>query len=75
VASWPGEKINEFVRAIRGKRFFFSFGSLFHQGAEIRKELARQKPPAPVCDCGASDWLYETEIDAVLNEIRKNKRK
>ena len=75
VASWPAEQIWEFVSAIRGKRFFFSFGSLFHQGADIRRELAAAKPPAPVCECGESDFIYETETDAILNEIRKQKRR
>jgi len=75
LANWPAEQILEFVSAIRGTRFFFSFGSLFKQGAEIREQLKFMKAPKPKCECGASDFVYETELQAVLNEIRKAKRK
>ena len=71
VASWPAEQINEFVRAIRGRRFFFAFGSLFKQGASVRGEILRNKPEQTPCDCGGTDFLYESEVSAVLNEIRR----
>lgn len=75
IASWPAEHILEFVTAIRGRRFFFSFGTLFKAGASIRAELAAQKPEVQPCECGCSEFIYESEIDAVLNEVRKMSKK
>ena len=75
LANWPAEQILEMVTAIRGTRFFFSFGSLFKQGKEIREQLKFMQKPKAKCDCGNTDFIYETELQAVLNELRKAKRK
>jgi hypothetical protein len=74
LATWPAEQILEFVVAIYRKRFFFSFGSLFHEGAEIRRELLRQKKPAADCECGANDFVFETEQQSVLKELRQQRK-
>ena len=73
VASWQPDQINEFILAIRGRRFFFAFGDLFKQGKAVRAEIASNKPPQTPCDCGITDFLYESEVSAILNEIRKGK--
>ena len=70
LAKWPAEKLNEFVRAIRGLRFFFAFGSLFALGPAIRAELEAQSKPPPECDCGESAFVYRSETDEVLHEIQ-----
>ena len=75
VASWDPAQILEFVSAIRGRRFFFAFGSLFKAGKQVRADLAKQKKPMADCECGAHDFLFESELSAVLNQIRKEKRK
>jgi hypothetical protein len=75
MARWAPQAINEFVRAIRGLRFFFSFGALHALAPAIRRELQAQKPPPPVCDCGCDEWIYESETNAVLNEIRRANRR
>jgi len=75
LAKWPAEHLLEFVTAIRSRRFFFAFGSLFKMGHEIRAEILQAKAPSPVCDCGASDWMFETEEQTVLAEIRKLNRR
>lgn len=75
LAKWPAEHLNEFVTAIRGRRFFFAFGSLFKMGREIRAEILANKPPSPICDCGSSDWMFETEEQTVLNEIHRLNRR
>ena len=75
IAKWPAEHIAEFTTAIRGKRFFFALGNLFHQGKSIRAEIIQQKPPPPVCDCGESDFIFETEEQTLLAEIRRMNRR
>ena len=75
LAKWPAEHINEFVSAIRGKRFFFAFGSLFHLGKVIRAEIAAAAPHSPDCACGAHDFVFETEEQATINEIRQAARR
>lgn len=74
LAKWPCEQINEFVRACRGVRFFFSFGSMFKLAPLIRAELEAQKPEPPTCDCGESDFMYESEVDTVLATVREIER-
>lgn len=39
MAQWPAEIIWEFICAVKGRRFFFTFGNLFKAGSDIRKEL------------------------------------
>jgi hypothetical protein len=75
LAKWPAEEVNEFVRAIRGRRFFFAFGSLFKAGREIRAEIRAEKPVRQACECGANDFTFETEEQTALNEIRQLCRK
>jgi hypothetical protein len=60
MARWQPEEINEFVQAVRGRRFFFTFGSLFHCGKQIRALLALRKQET-VCECGCSQFIYRSE--------------
>jgi hypothetical protein len=71
LAKWPAESINEFVHAIRGRRFFFVFGSLFHESPDIRRELRAQKKPAEACECGESSWTFQSEAQAQVEEIMR----
>jgi len=50
LAKWPAEHLLEFVTAIRSRRFFFAFGSLFKMGHEIRSRnfLGGKAKGAPV---------------------------
>ena len=75
LAAWPAEHILEFVTAIKGRRFFFPFGSLFHLGPQIRAELRGLRPEGAKCDCGCGEFIYEDETSAILNEIRKGKKR
>lgn len=73
MAKWPPEHIAEFVTAIRGRRFFFAFGSLFKLGKEIRLEIKAERKPGEPCECGCKDFIFESEEQAALNEIKKLK--
>jgi hypothetical protein len=70
MAKWPAEEINEFVTAVRGTRFFTAFGSLRALAPSIRMELNASKPQAKPCDCGCSDFIFEDETQATINELR-----
>lgn len=72
LAGWQPEEIVEFLTAIRGRRFFFVFGSLFGRTAEIKKALNAEG--GRVCECGCHQFLYETETAATLHEIRDRER-
>lgn len=74
LVSWPAEQICEFVNAIRGVRFFSTFGSLFRMRASIREFMALSKPPPKPCECGCTDFMYETEEQVICNEIRARNR-
>ena len=73
MAEWPAEHVMEFVSAIRGRRFFFPFGELFKMSKNIRAQIRAERPSRQPCECGCEDFLYETEEQTVLNEIRKLK--
>lgn len=75
IAGWPAEHILEFVTAIRGRRFFFAFGSLFKEGRAIRAEIRAENHHETLCECGCRDFTFEDQTTAVLNEIRKGKKK
>jgi hypothetical protein len=76
LAKWPAEQAHEFVRAVRGLRFFFSFGSMSKLAPAIRRELAALRPPSPVCECGCGEFIYEDEQQALAHELKElNRRK
>ncbi|MGC2355276.1 MAG: protein rep [Candidatus Acidiferrum sp.] len=70
LAGWPGEHIWEFICAIKGSRLFFPFGTLRKQMKEIRRELRAAAGEGKVCKCGCAKFLYQTEADVILDEIR-----
>jgi len=59
LATWSAEQIWEFATAIRGRRFFFTFGSLSKLAPEVRAELLFLKPEKKPCDCGESDFVFK----------------
>lgn len=71
IAKWAPELILEFVTAVRGRRFFFPFGSLFHAGPAIRAELRAGENHGATCECGCSNFVFKDETDIVLEEARR----
>ena len=69
LARWHPELIHQFVRAIKGLRFFFSFGTLRELAPQIRAELAAMKPEQPPCECGCCDFIYKTEFEDEVSSI------
>jgi hypothetical protein len=74
MAKWPGEHINEFVRAIKGMRFFFTFGTLTTHAKAINAIILANRPPPAVCECGCSNFVFKTELDEILDDIRRRCR-
>ena len=74
LATWPAEEIHQFVRAIRGRRFFFVFGSLFQQQRKIKAQLNQNKVPT-VCECGCGKFRFETDAQAISRELRQRSRR
>lgn len=68
---WHPEELLQFVTAVRGVRFHFTFGELFKLARAIRAELNQNKPPAKPCDCGCDKFRFEDEVTSVLREIRE----
>ena len=74
IARWQGEEIHQFIRAVKGRRFFFTFGSLFAEAANIRREINQEKNHDTACDCGCNQFRFEDEPTAILREIRQQQR-
>jgi hypothetical protein len=74
LAAWHPQLINEFVHAIRGVRFFTTFGTLFTKGRAVRAELNAKRVPR-ICACGCSDFRFETETQSVLREVKMKTRR
>jgi len=58
LAKWPAEEIWQFCNAIRGRRFFFTFGELSRIAPEIRRELRRAAPEKTPCECGSLRFKF-----------------
>jgi len=73
MSKWDAEEIHQFVRAVKGRRFFFAFGSLFKEGSAVRAELLAEKVPT-LCECGCGKFVVRSEVDQALHDIRKQQR-
>lgn len=71
LASWKPDEIMQFINAIRGVRFFAAFGTLFKLQREIKKQLHLLRPPPVPCQCGCTDFVYESETASILHEARR----
>jgi hypothetical protein len=69
LAKWPAEKILEFVSAVKGRRMFFSFGTLRKMAPQIRAEIFANKEPSPVCDCGCGNFIFRDQLAEDLADI------
>jgi hypothetical protein len=74
LVSWKPEEIAEFIMAIRGVRFFATFGTLFDLKAEVRAELNAAKPGPRMCACGCNRVVVTNERTEVIRECRKRNR-
>lgn len=73
LASWEPDMINQFIRAIKGVRMFAAFGTLYHLQREIKKQLHLLRPPVEPCECGCSDFVYESETASILHEVERHR--
>jgi predicted nucleic acid-binding Zn-ribbon protein len=71
LAKWPAEQILEFVNAIKGKRFFMSFGSLRKLAPMIRAEIEANKQPSPTCECGCESFKYSDSLSEEVASITR----
>lgn len=75
LASWQPEEIAQFILAIRGIRFFATFGELFNLKAEIKRELNALKPGPSICACGCCKKIVTTEGTSIMQQLRREQRK
>lgn len=74
LASWSPEQINQFVQAVQGVRMFATWGHLFKLAKSLRAQMAAEAPEAKVCECGGCDFTYQSEVAAVLSDVREKSR-
>lgn len=73
MAKWRPEHLLEFVTAIKGRRFFFAFGSLFHTQPEIRRALLAEKKTMEPCPCGCDRFLFRDQLASEVAAIMAQK--
>jgi hypothetical protein len=71
LAKWRAEHLLEFVLAIKGRRFFFPFGTLFDQQKSLRRELAAAESFTEPCNCGSTDFYWRDEIATILADAKR----
>jgi Replication protein/Transposase zinc-binding domain len=71
MVSWQPEEIAQFICALKGIRFFTTFGSLFKLRRQIQAQIDAGKPGKKQCECGSCSWIVETEESAIWREHRK----
>lgn len=59
LATWPPETIWEFANAIRGRRFFMTFGELSKCAASVRAELNFLRQEKEACECGSQKFKFK----------------
>lgn len=75
LVSWHPEEISQFIHAIKGVRFFRTFGTMFKLQRQMTLELERQKPPPEPCRCGCDQFRFETEASHIMHEVRQSERR
>ena len=70
---WEPERIAQFIIAIKGIRFFTTFGDLHSLSPEIKRELHAMKPGPKVCECGCSKKIVLNEEGDIMRDIRKRR--
>ena len=65
MVKWPPSEIAAFIHAIKGKRFFTTFGSLYDFREVVRAKLNALKPQPTMCACGCGEFRYETEATEI----------
>lgn len=75
LAGWEPDLLLQFITAIKGCRFFCTFGSLRAKAKEIKRAVLALKGPGKVCACGCSQFIYETEASAILHDLRRQQRR
>jgi hypothetical protein len=71
LSSWNENLIAQFIHAIRGIRFFSTFGTLFLDGPEVRREMNQSRPPPRVCECGCGEFRWSDERSELLRDVRR----
>jgi hypothetical protein len=70
LAAWPAERIKTFVHAFSEVRTFGVFGSLYGKRTQFAAWLAELKEAKPRCPCGSCNVTYQSETEALMNELR-----
>lgn len=73
MAKWPAEEIAAFIGAIRGVRFFAPFGSFYKLQASIKAQIESERPEPQPCECGCSDFVFDTEESAIKRDCRRRR--
>jgi hypothetical protein len=75
MSKWRPSEIAAFILAIRKRRFFKTFGSLYDFRADVKEELRALRPEPKMCACGCGKFRFESERSSILREYRMAQRR
>lgn len=72
LAAWTPDQIETFIQAFDGCRTFGVFGSLYGKRTEFAAWIKALKESKPRCPCGSCNVRYQSEADAMFNDLCPN---
>lgn len=75
MAYWAPSEIAAFIIAIRRKRFFKTFGTLYNFRSAVAAELRALKPPPTMCGCGCGKFRFESDASAIVRELQQQRKR
>jgi hypothetical protein len=71
LVSWHPEEISQFIHALKGVRFFATFGTMFDLRSKVAAEINALKPAPSMCACGCNRYRFTTETAEICREVRR----
>jgi hypothetical protein len=75
MADWKPSDIAAFILAIRKRRFFKTFGTLYNFRSEVVAELHALKPEPRMCGCGCGEFRFESEQSSIMRQIKREPKR
>jgi len=73
MSQWRPSDIASFINAIRRKRFFKTFGTLYNFKSQVKEELRAMRPEPKMCQCGCGKFRFETDESSICRDMKRKR--